>query len=130
MNSFRENFARNLRQISRWFAPGLGVKRWYLLILAGVTLLGVGLSIFLLDLYRTDSSNPILLAILSTASLRFLPRFLRILIFAGLGSGVVIFGIWRLNNALLRPYIRPGHPLVDEIASYRRRQRGPRFFAD
>ena len=129
MNSFRENFARNLRQISRWFAPGLGVKRWYLLILAGVTLLGVGLSIFLLDLYRTDSSNPILLAILSTASLRFLPRFLRILIFAGLGSGVVIFGIWRLNNALLRPYVRPGHPLVDEIASYRRRQRGPRIVA-
>jgi len=25
----------------------------------------------------------------------------------------------------LRPYIRPGHPLVDELTNYRRRQRGP-----
>lgn len=123
----RENLARNLRLIGRWFAPGLGVKRWYLVVLAGVTMLGVGLAILLLELYRTDSTNPILLAVLSFASLRFLPRFLRFLIFAGLGVGIVLFGIWRLNTSLLRPYIRPGHPLVDEIANYRRRQRGPRI---
>jgi len=127
MNSQGKSFRNNLRLIGRWFAPGLGVKRWYLFILLGVTMLGVGLAIFLLDLYRTDSTNPILLAILSFASLRFLPRFLRVLIFGGIGVGVVVFGIWRLNNALLRPYIRPGHPLVDELANYRRRQRGPRI---
>ncbi|HSO11893.1 MAG TPA: gluconeogenesis factor YvcK family protein [Anaerolineales bacterium] len=127
MNSRRDGFRNTLRLIGRWFAPGLGVKRWYLLILAGVTMLGVGLAIFLLDLYRTDSTNPILLVILSFASLRFLPRFLRVLIFGGLGVGAVMFGIWRLNNSLLRPYVRPGRPLVDELANYRRLQRGPRI---
>ena len=47
-----------LNQFLRWFMPGLGVKRWLLSILAGITLLGVGLAIFLLDLYRTGTSNP------------------------------------------------------------------------
>lgn len=127
MNAQREKFANNLKRIGRWFAPGLGVKRWYIVILLGVTMLGVGLAIFLLDLYRTDSTNPILLEILSFASLRFLPRVLRVLIFGGLGIGVVVYGIWRLNNSLLRPYVRPGRPLVEELANYRRRERGPRI---
>lgn len=125
--SKRDDFTKNLRLIGRWFAPGLGVKRWYFVILAGVTLLGVGLAMFLLDLYRTDSTNPLLLEILSYASLRFLPRVLRALIFGGLGVGLVVYGIWRLNNSLLRPYVRPGRPLVDELANYRRRERGPRI---
>lgn len=127
--SKRDDFTKNLRLIGRWFAPGLGVKRWYFVVLAGVTLLGVGLAMFLLDLYRTDSTNPLLLEILSYASLRFLPRVLRALIFGGLGVGLVVYGIWRLNNSLLRPYVRPGRPLVDELANYRRRERGPRIVA-
>jgi uncharacterized cofD-like protein len=127
MTSKRETLANNLRLIGRWFAPGLGVKRWYLVVLLGVTMLGVGLAMFLLDLYRTDSTNPILLTILSYASLRFLPRFLRVLIFGGFGVGVVVYGIWRLNNSLLRPYVRPGHALVDELTNYRRLERGPRI---
>ena len=120
-------FKNTLRLIIRWFTPGLGVKRWYFVVLLGVTMLGVGLAIFLLDLYRTDSTNPILLSILSVASLRFLPRFLRVLIFGGLGVGMVMYGIWRLNNALLRPYVRPGSQLVDDLSNFRRRDRGPRI---
>ncbi len=127
MNSKSKSFPDNLRLMSRWFVPGLGVKRWYLVVLLGVTMLGVGLAIFLLELYRTDSTNPVLLTILSYASLRFIPRFLRVLVFGGLGVGTVVFGIWKLNNALLRPYVRPGHTLVDEIAKYRRLERGPRI---
>jgi len=123
----RSSFTDSLRLIGRWFAPGLGVKRWYFVILLGVTMLGVGLAIFLLELYRTDSTDPTLLTILSYASLRFLPRVLRVLIFGCMGVGVVVYGIWRLNNALLRPYVRPGHPLVEELTNYRRRQRGPRI---
>jgi uncharacterized cofD-like protein len=126
-NSNLAEFIKNLRLIGRWFVPGLGVKRWYLFILVGVTMLGVGFALFLLDLYRTDSTNPVLLTILSYASLRFLPRVLRVLIFGGIGVGLVVYGIWRLNNSLLRPYIRPGRPLVEDLANYRRRERGPRF---
>lgn len=126
MDSRLTKFLKYVRLVGRWFVPGLGVKRWYLFILAGVTMLGVGFALLLLDLYRTDSTNPVLLTILAYASLRFLPRALRVLIFGGLGIGLVVYGVWRLNNSLLRPYIRPGRPLVEDLAEYRRRQRGPR----
>src|SRR5262249_1194904 len=115
------------RKLLRWFMPGLGIKRWMLLILAGITLLGVGLAIFLLDLYRTDTGNSAVLLFLSYTSLRFLPRLLRVLIFGGLGVGMLAYGIWGLNQALLRPFLRPGQAVVDQIADFRRRERGPRL---
>ena len=129
-NSDRERIKKNLRELTMWFKPGLGVKRWFLFVLTGVTLLGVGLAIFLLDLYRTDSTDPILLNILSFASLRFLPRVVRALIFGGIGIGLVSYGIYRLNRSLLRPYIRPGgRTVVDELTNFRRLERGPRIVA-
>ena len=111
----------------RWLKPGLGVKRWVLLALAGMTLLSVGLAILLLDLYRTESTNQALLDLLSAVSLRFLPRELRILMFGGLGAAMIVIGLWELNRSLLRPFIRPGRAVVDELASFRRLNRGPRI---
>ncbi len=99
------------------------------MILLGITMLGVGLGIFLLNIYRTDTSNPTVLFFLSYASLRFLPRMMRVLIFGSLGIGFVVYGIWGLNRALLRPFLRPGRAVVDQIADYRRRERGPRVVA-
>jgi uncharacterized cofD-like protein len=105
----------------------LGVKRWFFLAIAGMTLLGVGLAILLLDIYRTESTNEAFLAFLSYAALRFWPRWLRILVFAGLGLGMVALGIWELNRSMMRPFIRPGSHMVDRLADYRRRERGPRI---
>src|SRR5215510_13479382 len=99
----RERYTHGFREIGLWFAPGLGVKRWLFIVLMGITMLGVGLALFLFELYRTNSVNPILSNILSFISLRFLPRFLRVLIFGGMGIGMVTYGTYRLNRALLRP---------------------------
>ena len=125
----QERYSQGLREIGLWFAPGLGVKRWFFIVLAGVTLLGVGLALLLWELYRTESTNPVLLEILSFASLRFLPRLVRALIFGGLGIGLVSYGIYRLNHSLLRPFIQPGHTIVDELTNFRLRERGPRVVA-
>lgn len=113
--------------MGRWLAPGLGIKRWFFFVLAGITFLGVGLAILLLDLYRTEFADETILTILSYASLRFLPRGLRVLTFSGVGIGLVAYGIYKLNRSLMRPFIRPGHAVVDELANYRRRERGPRI---
>ena len=123
----RERFIQNVRELGRWLAPGLGIKRWFFFVLAGITLLGLGLAILLLNLYRADFSNQAITTVLNYASLRFLPPFLRVLIFSGIGIGLVAYGIYRLNRSLLRPFIRPGRPVVDELANYRRRERGPRI---
>jgi uncharacterized cofD-like protein len=115
--------------LTRLLLPGLGVKRWMLVTLAGLTLLGVGLAILLLEVYRAEYTSPALLTFLSYASLRFLPRIVRVLIFGGIGVGVFIYGIWGMNRAFLRPFMQPGSNVVDQLAEYNRRTRGPRIVA-
>lgn len=118
-----------LRDIPRWLRPGLGIKRWFVLVMIGITLLGLGIAVILIDLYRTDSSNPIYLTVLAYASLRFIPRLWRAVIFGSLGIGLVVYGIYRLNRSLLRPFIRPGSDVFDQLATFQRRERGPRIVA-
>ena len=123
----RERFIQNLLDLGRWLAPGLGIKRWFFFVLGGITFIGIGLAILLLSIYRTEFTDQTILTFLAYASLRFLPRAARVLIFSGIGIGLVSYGIYRLNRSLLRPFIRPGHAVVDELANYRRRERGPRI---
>ena len=118
-----------LSRVFGWLVPGIGIKRWLLMILSGITLLGLGLSILLLDLYRTNTRNSLVLTILGYASLRFLPRLVRVLVFGGLGVGLVGYGIWGLNRAFLRPFMRPGEMVIDQLRSFRRKDRGPRLVA-
>lgn len=120
-------FKRIANQL-RWLVPGLGVKRWMLLVLAGITLLGVGLAVLVLEIYRT-APETWWLPILSFASLRALSRPVRVLIFGGLGIGLILLGIWGINRALLSPYRRSGKPVLDELADHRRKLRGPRIVA-
>ena len=117
-----------LSNISRWLIPGLGVKRWLVLVLLGITLFGIGLAILILDVYRT-APDTWWLPIISTASLRFLPRLLRALIFGGLGALLILRGMWGLNNSLIAPFLKPGRRVVDALAGHRRRERGARIVA-
>ena len=112
----------------RWLTPGIGVKRWLALILLGTTLLGVGLAVFTLDVYRS-APDTWWLPILSIISLRALSRPLRVLIFAVIGGGLILVGTWGINRALLKPFTVPGKPIIDAVSNYRRRDRGPRIVA-
>ena len=126
-NSNAQQFTYGLKELWRWFRPGLGVKRWFFLMLAGVTILEVGLAILLFGQFPADSANTILFSLLSYASLGFLPRTARLLILGFIGIAMIVVAIWNLNRTLLRPFVRHGRPLVDELANYRRRERGPRI---
>ncbi len=112
----------------RWLQPGLGVKRWFIVLLIGTTLIGLGLAMLVLDVYR-NAPETWWLPILSAVSLRELERPLRVLIFGGIGLGLLILGIWGINRALLTPFLRPGKPILDQVTNYRRRERGPRVVA-
>lgn len=109
----------------RWLVPGLGVKRWLLIVLFGTTLVGVGLALLILDIYRT-APETWWLPLISAASLRFLPRLWRVVIFGGLGVAAILGGIWGLNRSLMAPFLRPGRRVVDAVAGHRRKERGPR----
>jgi uncharacterized cofD-like protein len=128
----REIWHRRLRSslsgYLRWLVPGLGIKRWVGMILLGATLIGLGLAVLVLDVYR-NTPDTWWLPLLSAASLRTLERPLRFLIFAGLGTGLILGGLWGINRALMAPYRSSGRSMVDSLASYRRRERGPRIVA-
>jgi uncharacterized cofD-like protein len=123
--NFLTRIWRILSGVPRWFRPGLGIKRWFGLVLIGITLLGLGLAVVLIDLYRTDSANPVLLTFLTYVSFRFIPRVWRAILFGGLGVGLVVYGILQLNRSLLTPFIRPGSDVFGQITDFRRRERGP-----
>ncbi len=95
-----QNIFQWIKRKLRWLLPGLGVKRWLLLILLGTTLLGLGFAVLVLDVYR-NAPDTWWLPILSYLSLRFLARPLRALIFGGIGLALVGWGVWGLNRALL-----------------------------
>jgi len=126
-NRFRwlDDFKSELVGALRWLVPGLGVKRWFAFLIAGITMLGVGLAYFLLDIYRTTNVD-LILPVLDVASLRFLPRLARVAIFLIVGVGFVMVGLVGLNRALLNPFLRKDRRLVDQIVEFRRRERGGR----
>ena len=113
-------------EITNWLIPGLGVKRWILLILFGTTLIGVGLGVLILEVYRTAPDSWWLPA-LSAASLRFLVRPVRALIFGGLGLACIMIGIWQFNRSLMKPFVPRGKRVLRELRIHRQRQRGPRI---
>ena len=121
-------FWRWIARSSRWLRPGLGVKRWVVIVFAGTSFLAVGFALFLLDIYRTVPETwwlPVIQAI----SLQQLPRTVRVLIFGSVGLLIVLGGIYGLNRSLLLPFQRPGRYVVDTIETHRRRQIGPRIVA-
>jgi uncharacterized cofD-like protein len=117
-----------IRLEMRWLTPGLGVKRWVIIFLAGATLIGIGLAMAVLDVYRT-APDSWWLPIFSAASLRFLDRTLRAVVFGGLGFILVVLGSIGLSRALLQPFNVPGRSAVETVSAYRRRERGPRIVA-
>ncbi len=120
------NFWARFTRPLRWLIPGLGVKRWIIVVLSGTTLLGVGLGVLLLEIYRT-APETWWLPVLSVVSLRALSRPLRVLIFGSIGLGLVLLGIWGINRSLLAPFRRSGKPVLDELTDHRRKERGPRI---
>lgn len=117
-----------IRSNFRWLIPGMGVKRWFLLTLAGTTLSGVGFAILILEIYRTTPETW-WLPLLSAASLRFLDRPIRAIIFGGLGLSMIVGGILGLNRSLMKPFIKPGKRVVETISNHRKRERGARIVA-
>jgi uncharacterized cofD-like protein len=115
-----------LRRIMRWLTPGLGVKRWLIPVLIGTSLIGLGLAVLALDVYRT-APETWWLPLLSAVSLRTIERPLRAVIFGGLGLSLIFWGLWGFNRSITAPYRRLGMKLVDDLGDHRRRERGPRM---
>jgi uncharacterized cofD-like protein len=114
----------------KWLIPGMRVKRWLLVLLAGVTVLALGFAYALIDLYRAVAVPPPLQTTAEVVTLQWLPHVVRAVLFMAVGAGVTGIGLLRLNQSLVGA-VRPQGTgaLVDLVDRRRRRELGPRIVA-
>lgn len=111
----------------KWLYPGMHVKRWLLLLLVGVCLMGLGISYVLREAYLTYTLPGAFYYI----TLQFIPRWARGVLFMALSLGTVGLATWRLNQSLLFAFVRPDRNQNIAQAIYNKRflSRGPKIVA-
>jgi uncharacterized cofD-like protein len=118
----------NLR---RWLTPGIGIKRWLLVVFAGLLLLAVAFAHFLRQITRDFAPTGLAGNLIDALTLQFLPFAYRGLIAGTVGVALVLFGAYRAARVLTDPFRTPGpdQPLVELIYQKRFLARGPRIVA-
>jgi uncharacterized cofD-like protein len=103
--------------------PGLRVKRWFLVLLAGTVVVSLGIAFAVIDAYRT-TPFPEWLAV---ATLQFLPSAARAGIFLAVGGALSVIGVLGLYRSLTDVLPANSQSLIERIYEYRVRQGGPRI---
>lgn len=118
---------RNLRRYVRFaiqcLPVGMCLKRWLLLLVAGVAILSLGFSFLLRELYPLPP-------VFYYLTFQFVPRGVRAGLFLLVGVAAVVVGVVGLNRSLLRPFVDfNSEGLAKTLRRYRRRERGPKVVA-
>ncbi len=118
----------NLR---RWLTPGIGIKRWLLVVFAGLLLLAVAFAHFLRQITRDYQPTGLAGGLIDLLTLQFLPFALRGFVAGSVGVVLVAFGAYRTVHVLTDPLrsADPDQPLVELIYQKRFLARGPRIVA-
>ena len=115
------------RRWLRWLTPGLYVKRWLLLLLLSFLILDLGIAYLLRDLYNDVTFTGTPGHAIYYATLQFLPRVVRGMLFGGLGIGLLLFSFYMLQRSVLAPFLPGGdRSVADVLYSSRMLSRGPR----
>ena len=114
--------------LSKWLYVGLHVKRWLALLVIAVAMMGLGFAYLLREAYVSYTFP----AWMYYATLQFIPRWLRGLMFVFIASSTTVIAGWKLNQSLATALL-PGSPrtsdLVDLVYRSRTRDRGPKIVA-
>lgn len=117
---------RQRHTLTKWLTPGLRLKRWLVLLIAGLTLVSLGLAQALITLARSSDIPPLL----ETLTLRFLPPPVRVLVWFALGGAAIALAIYQLNRSIMAPFaLRRHESLIDAMVAHSRRQRGVKVVA-
>jgi uncharacterized cofD-like protein len=111
----------------RWLRPGVGVKRWLLLIFAGLLLFALAGAQLLREAY--GDLPPDVQAVIDLLSLQFLDPWLRVAVLSAAGAALFLVGGWGLMRVVLEPFRAPDEPLAELLYQRRWRARGPRVVA-
>jgi uncharacterized cofD-like protein len=116
--------------IRRWLTPGIGVKRWLLVVFAGLLLLALGVAHLIRQATRDLQPGGFAQVVLDAVTLQFLPYPLRGLVVGVVGLTLVAIGSYRVARALTDPFrTAAGGSLVELIYQKRFLAHGPRIVA-
>lgn len=116
-----------MKEFLRWMKPGIGVKRWILLVGFGLVFVSLGIAIELVHFYRTVGFQGISGVVAFYATGQYIPRLWRgfLLVF---GGGIfVIYGTWKFQTTFLEPFMTRREKLFDTLQRYYKANRGPRI---
>lgn len=118
----------NLR---RWLTPGIGIKRWLLIVFAGLLLIALGVAHAIRQMTRDLEPGGMLGVLLDVVTLQFLPFSIRGLAVGVAGAALVVLGAYRVVRVVTDPLraIDDDRPLVELIYQKRYLARGPRVVA-
>ncbi|MBI2764595.1 MAG: YvcK family protein [Chloroflexi bacterium] len=113
--------------VFKWLYPGMHIKRWLVLLLFGVALMGLGISYVLREAYLQYTLPGVFYYI----TLQFIPRWGRGLLFMSLSLSTVAIATWKLNQSLLYAFVRPDRDsnMAEMIYNKRILGRGPKIVA-
>jgi uncharacterized cofD-like protein len=116
--------------LRRWLSPGIGVKRWLLVVFLGLLLLALGVAHTLRQVSQDLEPGGIAQTLIDLATLQFLPFPLRGLTVGVIGAACVAIGGWRVVMAVTEPFrVAEDQPLVEVIYQKRFLARGPKVVA-
>jgi uncharacterized cofD-like protein len=113
--------------IRGWLTPGIGIKRWLVVVFVGELCLALAGALALRQFYReVEVSGPSQTAV-TVVTLQFLPYGVRALILGAVGVALFAFGSWRVIHVLVGPFLshETDQPLVEVIYQKRFLSRGP-----
>ena len=118
----------NLR---RWLTPGIGIKRWMLLVFVGLLFLALAFAYALRQATRELEPGGISQTLIDLLTLSFLPAPARVFVVAGIGLACVAVGTVMVIRAFMNPFRSDDgrQPLVEVIYQKRFLSRGPRIVA-
>ncbi len=111
---------------SRWLVPGIGIKRWLIVLGLGTAVIGVGFGNLL---FAVRAETRLATAVYDTLIVQFLPQPWRIIVPFLLGSSLILVGVLKIGRNLIAPFSSPNEDVAERVYHYSRRQRGPNIVA-
>ena len=118
-------------KLRRWLTPGIGVKRWLLVLFLGLLVLAIAVAHVLRQLGNVQAPGSLGAALVDLLTLQFLPFAMRGLLIGGLGLALVVAGAAGVIRSVTEPLRVPGadEPLVETLYQRRLLARGPKIVA-
>jgi uncharacterized cofD-like protein len=117
-------------RLRRWLQPGMGVKRWLLLIFVGMLVLALGAAHVIRQVTQGIEPGGLAGVLIDLVTLQFMPFALRGFVAGVAGTALIGVGAWRLAVALTRPLRTDEEtPLADVIYQKKFLARGPKIVA-